>query len=130
MELIGKIIKIGQTEKKGAKEFKVRQIVIKTEDQYPESIPVQFVQEKCFFLDNYNDGDLVKIGINIKGVEWQGRYFANIQGWKIEKTNSTLLTAQNHMPDREAVYYSAPKMNGDMANEFNKSQDADDDLPF
>lgn len=103
MELLGTIIVIGQTESKGSKEFKIRQVVIQTDEQYPQTIPVQFTQDKCFVLDKYNIGDIVKIGINLKGAEWQGRYFANIQGWKIDKTDSTSLTAQNQMPDREAV---------------------------
>jgi hypothetical protein len=130
MELTGKVILVGATETKGAKEFKIRQIVIETDEQYPQSIPVQFVQDKCFILDNYAVGDLVKIGINIKGAEWQGRYFANIQGWQISKVSSTGLTSEQQMPDREPVYGSVPKMNGDMANQFNESQDAEDDLPF
>lgn len=116
MELIGKIIVIGQTETKGAKDFKIRQIVIQTDEQYPQSIPVQFVQDKCVILNNYAIGDLVKIGINIKGSEWQGKYYSNISGWKIEKTDSTTLTAQNHMPDREAVASS--------------DEEEEDDLPF
>jgi hypothetical protein len=120
MELIGKVVLIGATELKGAKEFKIRQIVIQTDEQYPQSIPVQFVQDKCSVLDNYVVGDLVKIGINIKGAEWQGRYFANIQGWKIDKTDSTSLTPENHMPDREAVNHNEPSV----------SDDEEDDLPF
>jgi hypothetical protein len=103
MELIGKIILIGETELKGAKQFKTRQVVIETNEVYSQSIPIQFVQDKCSALEKYAVGDLVKIGINIKGVEWQGKYFANIQGWKIEKSDLILLSPENHMPDREAV---------------------------
>ena len=66
-------------------------------------------------MNNYAIGDLVKVGINLRGSEWQGKYYANIQGWKIEKTVSTDLTAQKQMPDREAVY---------------GTESVDDDLPF
>lgn len=104
MEILGKIIVIGATETIGAKEFKKRLLVLKTEEQYPQSIPVEFTQDKTTVLNNFAIGDLVKVGINLRGSEWQGKYYANIQGWKIEKTVSTDLTAQKQMPDREAVY--------------------------
>ena len=104
MEIVGKIIVIGATETIGAKEFKKRLLVLKTEENYPQTIPVEFTQDKTTVLNNYSIGDLVKVGINLRGSEWQGKYYANIQGWKIEKTVSTDLTAQKQMPDREPVF--------------------------
>ena len=121
MELQGEIIKLGETEVIGQKGFRKRQIVIKTDAQYPQTIPVDFTQDKCGLLDNFKLGNFVSIGINIQGNEWNGNYFANIQGWKI---NSAMpeKSASIHMPNRETL-------NGDMANQFNASQEADD-LPF
>jgi hypothetical protein len=104
MEILGRVIVIGATETIGAKEFKKRLLVIETEETYKQKIPVEFTQDKCFVLDKFAIGDLVKVGINLRGSEWQGKYYANIQGWKIDKTDSVSLTAQQQMPDREAVY--------------------------
>lgn len=103
MEIQGKIIVLNDTETIGTKNFKKRLVVIQTDEQYPQSIPVEFTQEKVSVLNNYSIGDLVKIGINIRGTEWKGKYYANINGWKIDKTDSLTLTAQIQMPDREAV---------------------------
>ena len=47
MELQGEIIKLGETEVIGQKGFRKRQIVIKTDAQYPQTIPVDFTQDKC-----------------------------------------------------------------------------------
>jgi len=113
MEIQGKLIVINETETIGAKGFKKRLAVIQTDEQYPQTIPVEFTQDKTSLLNNFTIGDFVKIGINVRGSEWQGRYFANINGWKIESTESTL-TAQQHMPDREEVSLNVPA----------------DDLPF
>ena len=104
MEITGTIIVLNDTETIGSKDFKKRLLVLKTEENYPQTIPVEFTQDKTTVLNNYAIGDLVKIGINLRGSEWQGKYYANIQGWKIEKTVSTDLTAQKQMPDREVVY--------------------------
>lgn len=102
MEISGKIIVLNETESIGTKEFKKRLVVVQTDEQYPQSIPVEFTQDKTSLLNNFNIGDFVKIGINLRGAEWKGRYFANINGWKIDKAESSL-TAQQQMPDREAV---------------------------
>ena len=102
MEISGKIIVLNETESIGTKEFKKRLIVVQTDEQYPQTIPVEFTQDKTSLLNNFSIGNFVKIGINLRGAEWKGRYFANINGWKIDKADSSL-TAQQQMPDREAV---------------------------
>lgn len=123
MELNGKIIVLNDTETIGAKDFKKRLVVIQTDEQYPQTIPVEFTQDKTSVLNFYKVNDLVKIGINIRGSEWKGRYFANIQGWKIDKLDSTSLTAQQQMPDREAVRQEP-------INNALPQNDEVDDLPF
>jgi len=99
MEIQGQIILIGETETFGAKGFKKRQIVIKTDAQYPQSIPVDFTQDKCVILDKYEVGQYAKISINIRGTEWQGKYYVNLDGWKIEKGEKEL-SSESFMPDR------------------------------
>jgi len=122
MEVQGKIIVLNETESVGTKEFKKRLVVVQTDEQYPQSIPVEFTQDKTSLLNNFNIGDFVKIGINLRGAEWKGRYFANINGWKIDKADSSL-TAQQQMPDREAVQTNP--FDNAFANDGVK-----DDLPF
>ena len=102
MEISGKIIVLNDTETIGAKGFQKRLLVVQTEETYPQTIPVEFTQEKTTILNFYKVGDLVKIGINLRGSEWQGRYYANINGWKISKVDANLTAAQQ-MPDREAT---------------------------
>ena len=89
MELEGKIKLIGETETFGSNGFRKREVVITTEEQYPQHILIEFVQDKCDLLDTFNVGQKVKVGINLRGREWvnpQGeeKYFNSIQGWKIE----------------------------------------------
>jgi len=64
-------------------------VVITTEEQYPQHILVEFVQDKCDLLNKHNVGETVKISINLRGREWtnpQGevKYFNSVQGWRIE----------------------------------------------
>lgn len=89
MEVKGKIKFIGSTQQVSDK-FSKREIVVSTDEQYPQHISIEFNQDKCAVLDKYSIGDDVEVGINLKGREWtnpQGetKYFNSIQGWNIKK---------------------------------------------
>ncbi len=89
MEIQGRIKMIGETQTFGNNGFRKREIVITTEEQYPQHLMVEFVQDKTELLNNYQVGQMVKININLRGREWinpQGetKYFNSIQGWRIE----------------------------------------------
>jgi len=89
MEITGKIKKIDETKTFGASGFRKREMVVTTNEQYPQMLMVEFVQDNCDKLDSHNVGDDVKIGINLRGREWinpEGKavYFNSIQGWRIE----------------------------------------------
>lgn len=114
MEITGKIHAIGETKTFGSNGFQKREMVITTEEQYPQTILIEFVQDKCAVLDNFNEGQRVTAGINLRGREWTNpegevKYFNSIQGWKI-----TAL---------ESAGSSQPKP-------ADLSEDEDDDLPF
>jgi len=89
MEITGKIKKIDETKTFGASGFRKREMVVTTNDQYPQMLMVEFVQDKCDLLDSYQVGQDVKISINLRGREWinpEGKavYFNSIQGWRVE----------------------------------------------
>jgi len=85
MEINGTIKLIGKTEEVGTNGFTKRLLVVTTNEQYPQHIPVDFVKDKTSLLDNYNLGDAVVVGINLRGSEYNGKYYLNAQGWKINK---------------------------------------------
>ena len=93
MEVQGKIKMIDETKTYGNNGFRKREVVVTTEEQYPQHILVEFVQDKCDLLNDYKVGPPVKIGVNLRGREWvnpQGetKYFNSIQGWRIENLAS------------------------------------------
>jgi hypothetical protein len=115
MEILGKIIVLGNTEIVGsAGTFKKRTLVVETEEQYPQKIAIDFVQDKCEILDKYLLGHNVKVGINIRGNEYNGKYYVSLQGWKIDFLDQS--NTANLKPEKQAV--NAPK------------QVVEDDLPF
>ena len=100
MEVQGKIKLINETQTFGSKGFRKRELVMVTDEQYPQTILIEFIQDKCDLLNNYEVGQDVKVSINLRGRNWtnpQGdeKYFNTIQGWRIEESNSNT-DQQNH----------------------------------
>lgn len=84
MEVSGRVISVGQTESVGQNGFTKRLLVIETNEQYPQKLPIDFVKDKTSLLDQIKINQEVKIQINLRGSEHNGRWYAQIQGWKIE----------------------------------------------
>lgn len=91
IEVTGTIKRIEVTKEVGANAFKTRELVITTEEQYPQVLSIQFVQDKTATLDAFKPADKVKITVNLKGREntkdGKTAVFNTIQGWKIEKVS-------------------------------------------
>jgi len=90
MEVKGKIKLITETKTYGTNGFRKREVVIVTDEQYPQFLNIEFTQDKTELLNNFKEGDEVEISINLRGREWvspQGetKYFNSIQGWRITK---------------------------------------------
>ena len=124
MEVTGKIKVLG-VEQQISTSFKKRELVITTEEQYPQSIMIEFVQDKTDLLNNCSVGDTVKVSINLGGREWvnpQGetKYFNSIKGWRIEKLGSDAPQPQTPPMPPAAAFEPAS----------NFTEEEHDDLPF
>ena len=95
MEVSGKIKWIDEVKTYGESGFRKRQVVITTQEQYPQSLLIEFIQDKCNLLDNFQLGQSVKIGINLRGREWTDKtgaikYFNTLDVWRIVSEDSGL----------------------------------------
>lgn len=117
-EVLGKVHQLGETQVVGsAGTFKKRTIVIATNEQYSQYIPIDFVQDKCEILDNYKVGQEVKVSINIRGNEYNGKFYVSLNGWRIEKQDSNETTPQQAQGITEG-------------STVGKGTEEEDDLPF
>ena len=127
MNISGIIKLINETKEYGSNGFKKRELVVTTQEQYPQNILVEFIQDRCEILDSFNVGEFVKIDINLRGREWQNpetkeiKYFNSIQGWRIE----------NMQPETSAEEDLPPMDNLSPFETASEKNDEDiDDLPF
>ena len=89
MEIKGEIIRIAPVET-FASGFQKRNIVIRTQESYPQEILIELLKDKADLADAHKEGDTVTVGININGRMWESptgekKWFNTIVGWKIIK---------------------------------------------
>lgn len=88
-EFIGRIKQIGQTQSYGANNFQKREVVVCDEDaRYPQDVAFSFVRDRCSILDQYQIGDMVKVTFDIRGREYNGRHFVDLNGWRMERADT------------------------------------------
>ena len=127
MEVTGQL-KVKFDTQKVSDKFQKREFVLATDlsTPYPQHVSFQLTQDKCSTLDQFNQGEEIKVQFNLRGREWNGpqgiKYFNTLEAWRIEKVGTSTGSApvQNNSGSFENT--SAPV--------FNSSVSDNDDLPF
>lgn len=105
--------------------FQKREFVVTTQEQYPQDVKFECIQDKVSLLEGLNPGDKVNVHFNLRGNEYQGKYYVNLQVWKIEKA----VTAAPQGAPGGAMPPSAPMPTQAPSTDTGDSFE-DDDLPF
>lgn len=123
-EIVGKLHKKFDTENKTAS-FQAREFVIEADDgRYPQMVKFQLVQDKCDEIDKFNEGDNIRVHFNLRGREWQGKYFTNLNAWRIELGTAAAPAAA------PAVAAGGDFLTLDDAPTSTGGSSVEDDLPF
>lgn len=128
MEVTGQL-KLKFDTQKVSDKFQKRDFVLATDlsTPYPQYVSFQVTQDKCSMLDQFNEGEEIKVQFNLRGREWNGpqgiRYFNTLEAWRLEKVSGgqTSAPAQNSNSGMNETT-KAPV--------FNSSISDNDDLPF
>jgi hypothetical protein len=88
-EIIGKVYFKSEVELIGANQMKKQILVVETDDQYPQKLPIEFIKDKVDLLNNLQIGQQVKVSVNVRGNEYQDRnqvtrFGLSFQGWKVD----------------------------------------------
>ncbi len=118
----GKVVKIFDTEQKTAS-FQAREFVIEIQDgQYPQMVKFQLTQDKCTLVDDYREGDQIAVDFDLRGREWNDKYFTNLNAWRIGRAGES---ADDQAPAATTGSASAPA-----SAPVSNAPDFDDDIPF
>lgn len=79
----GTILKVFDTVQISEK-FSKRELIIETDDRYPQTVKIDFVQNLTTLLDDKKEGQKVKVYFNVRGRQWQDKYFVALHGWRME----------------------------------------------
>lgn len=96
--------------------FTKREFVVTTDDdKYPQDVKFECVRDRISQLDGLAPGQRVKVSFDIRGNEYNGRYFVNLNAWKVETT----------VPAEAPPLASEPPFDDDFPGEI-----IDEDTPF
>lgn len=116
--------------------FYKRDFVITTQDQYPSDVKFAALKEKSEQLDSVQVGDMVNVKFDVKGREYNDRYYVDLNAWRIEKMDAAGAAApQNASVEQgaaspDAAAAPAPVIASEPAPALGTNTAADDDLPF
>lgn len=121
-DVVGKLYKTFPTEQKTGS-FQAREFVIEIIDgNYNQFIKFQLTQDRCSLIDSFEVGDDVKVYFDLRGREWQDKFFTNLNAWKVESVVQQARQDSDQLPPSNYTHMDHDE--GDTrAEDF-------DDLPF
>lgn len=120
LQIKGKIQQILKPESgvsRAGKEWKKQEFVIETEEQFPRKVCFTLFNDKVSLVDGLSAGDEVEVAFNLESREFNGKWYHNINAWKIDKPTEENMPEP---PPEFSIQDIPPEPEDDAAN----------DLPF
>ena len=114
---IDKILKPESGVSRVGNQWNKQEFVIETVEQFPRKVCFTLFGDKTSLIEGLSTGEEVEVSFNIESREFNGKWFHNINAWKIDKATEA------SMPDLPPEYSI-----DDIPPE--PADDVTDDLPF
>ena len=128
MEITGKIIAVlpeqGGISKSG-NEWKKQEYVLETHDQYPKKICFHIFGADRIAQAAIQPGEELIVSIDIESREYMGKWYTNINAWKVDRPAAVMNPAPTDITPENIVPSGAPTV----APDFGTANPIDD-LPF
>ncbi len=121
----GILHKVFETQSK-TDSFQAREFVIKLDGNYPQFIKFQLTQDKCDLINNYKEGEKIKVSFDLRGREWNEKFFTNLNAWKIVAAEQESVAPTGPTQNFEPIADTAGSAD---STQQMKAEDFDD-LPF
>ena len=125
-EMKGTVKRLFDTWKSETSEFYKREFVITTAEQYPSDVKFSALKEKSEQLNGIQEGDQVTVKFDVRGREYNDRYYVDLNAWRVEKMGAEVPAgnAGNEAQPEAAGIPPAPAFNPGTPDA------SSDDLPF
>lgn len=111
--------------------FTKREFVVTTaHDKFPQDLKFEIVKDKCSLLDKFAAGQDVVVNFDIRGNEYNGKYFVNLSCWKIQAAGAGDDAPASGPPARQAAPAHASSNAEPSAADLRNEDDFDDEIPF
>ncbi|MFV0364956.1 MAG: DUF3127 domain-containing protein [Mangrovibacterium sp.] len=104
MEIQGKVFQVlpeqGGTSASG-NAWKKQEFVVETTEnpQYPKKVCFTLFGDRMSSLQGINPGDEVKVSFDVESREYQGRWFHNVNAWRVEQVMAGAASAPSTPPE-------------------------------
>ena len=126
-EAAGKMKWIGNTQTFPSGFTKREFVVTTAHDKYPQDIKFDMVKDKCLLLDGFELGQDVQVSFDIRGREYNGKYFVDLSCWKLQAADGSAPSSSGSGTRRQAPANASPEPS---AAELRSDGDFDDESPF
>lgn len=99
MDIQGKVVAVLELvsgTSKAGNSFQKREFVIETAGQHPKKVCLQLFGDKV--NDCPNVGEEVKVSFDAESREWNGKWFTQLNAWKVERQQTAQPTYQQTQP--------------------------------
>jgi hypothetical protein len=114
--------------------FTKREFVITTAaERYPQDLKFEIVKDRCSLLDPFEVGQDVDVNFDIRGNEYNGKYFVNLSCWKIQAAGAGATPAPPPAAQRASQGAGPGATRAAVepsAEDLRSDRDFDDDPPF
>ena len=97
LQVKGKIQQILKPESgvsRAGKEWKKQEFIIETIEQFPRKVCFTLMNDKFSLLEGFTEGDEVNVSFNLESRDYNGKWFHNINAWKLDK-----VSAEGNLPE-------------------------------
>lgn len=83
--------------------FRKQQLVLTTQDKYPQHVMFDFINDKIDLLKGYMEGEEVELNYNLRGNEYKGKPINSLSVWKIGRLVGEVTNAQQNEGRQEVT---------------------------
>ena len=109
LQLTGTIKLIGEKQVFDSGFQKVEFVITTNDEKYPQDVKFEIVQDKVDDFIKYNKvGASVDVSFNVRGNEYNGKYYVSLLAWKVFKSGANAPATDIGVPTEELATNDLP----------------------